>query len=304
MDKTGVLLLNFGAPESLAEVEDFVVHILQGQKPPDHLLKLTKEKYEHIGGGSPLNSVTSAQAERLAETLKKQGKNYPVYYGMLHSKPFISQVIGEMVQDGIKRIFAISLAPFDTKVSTGAYYARVEETVRDLSCDVTVLYKGEWSSHASFHNLWAEKVINALKDDDAPGEVNLIFTAHSLPLEPMGDAGRYERQFQETVKAVQSKLPHSKVYFAYQSKGKKPGSWLGPQVEEVIAKLSLEGEERALAVPIGFVSDHLETLYDLDVAAKKHAETMKMKFHRTSALNDDPAFINFLAELVGEMDLR
>lgn len=294
--KTGVLLLNFGAPGSLGEVEDFIAHICRGQKPGEQVLKIMQERYKSIGG-SPLNTTTSLQARKLSEELKKQGEDMPVYFGMLHSKPFISQVVAKMVQDGIREIFAISLAPFYSKVSTGAYYDQVRESVEKINPSILVSYSRELFAHPSFGKIWAEKISQSMRNDPDPKETNLIFTAHSLSLHDREDAINYQRQFQEAVKEVQSKLSYRKSYLAYQSKGNRPGNWLGPQVGEVIEKLAFKGEKKLLLIPIGFVTDHMETLYDLDLEVKHQVEMKKMQYRRVPALNNEPAFIKLLASV-------
>lgn len=300
--KTGVLLLNFGAPERLEEVESFVTHICHGHKPSEHVLKITKEKYSSMGGGSPLTANTRAQARGLEKELKRLGKDYLVYIGMLHSKPFIFDVVRQMVGDGIKRILAISLASFYSEVSTGAYYANVREAVLSCPSDVSVSYGVDWYIHPSFIDAWAKQISCSLKDFSDPDDVNLIFTAHSLPMDPPEDALGYRSQYQVAVGALIEKLPYRKIHLAYQSKGKRPGNWLSPQVEEVIEKLSEEREKSVLVVPIGFVADHLETLYDLDIEIKKQAELGKIDFRRISTFNDHLDFIKILAELVLAME--
>lgn len=170
--------------------------------------------------------------------------------------------------------------------------------VKNNASEISVIYGGEWNTQPFFIAAWAEKISQSLKDYSDSREVNLIFTAHSLPVEPIEDALNYQRQFQEAVQAVREKLPYYKSYLAYQSKSQRLGNWLHPQVEEVIEMLSLKGAKQVLAVPIGFAADHLETLYDLDIEVKKQAELRKIHFRRISALNDDPGFIRLLTEMV------
>ena len=300
--KTGVLLLNFGAPEKLAEVEDFITHIGRGKKPPEQVLKIAKEKYSFLGGGSPLNAITRRQAEKLSQELKKQGRWKPVYFGMLHCPPFIHETLEKMVQDGVERIMALSLAPFYSQVSTGAYYTEVREWVTEFSSGLDVRFGGDLSAHPLFIEAWVNKITQALAAFTCPQEVNLVFTTHSLPLEPAEDAFYYEKQFQEAVGKVEDRLSHRKIYLAYQSKGNRPGQWLGPQVGEVMEKLALAGEKSVLVVPIGFAADHLETLYDLDVEIKMQAQKLNMDWRRTTALNDDSLLIKLLAALINRAD--
>lgn len=297
--KTGVLLLNFGAPQRLDEVEDFVMHVCQGKKPPDYVLEIIKKRYAFMGGGSPLCATARAQAEGLEGILKKSGQgDCSVYTGMLHSKPFIETAVQQMMKEGINRIFALSMAPFYSQVSTGAYYKEVEKAVKAGFSHVDVVYGPEWHTLPSFIDAWKEKISLAMGDFSCPEQVNLIFTTHSLPLAPRQDAEHYQRQYQTAVEEIIKGLPYDKVYAAYQSKSRGTESWLGPQLEEVLEDLASRGESGVLVVPVGFLVDHLETLYDLDVEMKKKAEILKIDFRRTSTLNDDSHFIKVLAEVV------
>ena len=203
-----------------------------------------------------------------------------------------------MVQEGINKIIALSLAPFYSRVSSGAYYAQVEQMKEKIPSHVSITYGREWYHHPLFIQAWVEKISQALRDDGYGEEVNLIFTTHSLPLNPMEDALVYKRQFQESVKELGVRFRWNKVYPAYQSKGKRPGNWLAPPVEEVIKKLAAQGEKKVLIIPVGFVADHLETLYDLDIELKKLAEKEGIDFRRIPALNNDSGFIKLLGELV------
>lgn len=295
--KTGILLLGFGAPLNMAQVGPFITHIFRGKNPPGQVILEMKARYQAIGGSSPYLAATITQGKKLEESLRKLGQHAPVYLGMLHSEPFIADTVDQMVRDGIEQIIGITLAPFYSKVSTGAYQAETEKRVNAYP-QIKVDYLDHWHSQPFFIKAWARKITEVLQDFPPGAEVPLIFTAHSLPSDPPDDAACYEKQFQETVQLIINKLAHKKFHLAYQSKGKRPGHWLGPQVEEMLDELSAQGEKQALIAPVGFISDHMETLYDLDIELKKPAKLGKIDLRRTSALNDDHEFIQGLAELV------
>ncbi|ATW25700.1 ferrochelatase [Candidatus Formimonas warabiya] len=292
---TGILLLNFGSPHTPEEIEPFLSHILKGKKVPGEMLDKITERYSSIGGSSPLLSITTSQAAGLREELKGQGKDYPVYMGMLHGKPFIKDSVRQMAEEGIDHVVAVSLAPFFSKTSTGAYFQAVREAVEAEQQGIGVSFGKQWHTHPFFIEAVGEKVTAGLKHFSAPEEVTVIFSAHSLSEDDPEDAGCYQKQFQDSVAAVMARVKHGHVFSAFQSKGMKPGKWLGPQVGEIIEMLASQGEKQVLAVPIGFVSDHMETLYDLDIEAKNKAVSLGMGFQRCPALNDSPFLIKALA---------
>ncbi|MGI6679304.1 MAG: ferrochelatase [Dehalobacterium sp.] len=297
MVKTGIILLGFGAPRNMSEVEPFITHIFRGKKPPERVIAEMQERYLALGGTSPYFATTCAQGKLLEELIRKRGQNITVHIGMLHSEPFISDTMDQMIQKGIERIIAITLAPFYSKVSTGAYENEIAKKVKS-DPNIRVVYLNHWCHHPFFIESWAQKIARSLQGFSHPADVRLVFTAHSLPSDPPEDAACYDKQYQEAVRLIVDKLAHKKFTVTYQSKGKRPIPWLGPFVEEVIDKLSSKGEEQVLIVPIGFVSDHMETLYDLDIELKNLAKLVKIDLRRISALNDDQKFIQGLAELV------
>lgn len=301
-EKTGVLILNFGAPEKLEDVEAFMTHICHGEKPTEQVLNIVKKKYSSLGGGSPLIQTTKAQAKELELELKRQGKDYSVYVGMLHSPPLIFDVVRQMLEAGIKRILAVSMAPFYSEVSTGAYFSAVKEAIFNNAFEVSVSFGSSWCNHPAFSLAWAKKIAASLENFTDPEEVNLIFTTHSLPMEPLEDALVYQRQYQRVIDAIMENLTHEKVYIAFQSKGMRRGNWLSPSVEDVLEKLIKEGEKTVLLAPVGFVADHMETLYDLDIEIKKQAEKGSIDFHRITTFNAQSDFIKILAEMVLAME--
>ncbi|MDD2498756.1 MAG: ferrochelatase [Desulfitobacteriaceae bacterium] len=295
----GVLLINFGAPKNLEDVESFVSSILNGRKLPPPALEKIKERYRLIGGGSPLPGITRLQAELLEQELNREKDCFKVFAGMLHSPPYIPDVIRQMVEEKISRIVVLSLAPFYSRVSTGRYYAAVKEAGEQYSISKLLHYAGSWHTHPLFLAAQEQRIKSELAKIGQQEKGCLVFTAHSLPAGD--DAVLYQEQYRQAVQGVSLRFPGYKIRIAYQSRGMGKGTWLAPAVEDILTDLAGEGEKDVLVVPIGFVSDHVETLYDLDIILKEHAESFNLKFQRCPALNDSNLFIKALASVVHQL---
>lgn len=301
MNLTGVLLLNFGGPDTMEAVEPFVSNILGGKKVPPMVLEKIKERYKLIGGSSPLVRITEAQAIKLEEELNKTGEKFKVYIGMLHWHPFIYETLEKMAQDGVKKIVVLSLAPFYSRVSTGAYKKAIEEALDKYHFNFELLYVNPWHTEPLYIEAMEERIKEDLEKFRDKEEVQIIFSAHSLPVQHILDGDAYQEQFQEAVQEVVEKLGKVEWYLAYQSKGGGQGEWLGPEVEKVMDNLVLKDKKDVLLVPMGFVSDHVETLYDIDISMKNYAGTLGINFHRCTALNDTPKFIKALANITQKL---
>jgi len=300
----GVLLINFGGPASLDDVEPFISNILGGRKVPPGILDGALKRYAAIGGGSPLFDITRIQAEKLEAELNGKTDRYRVFFGMLHWHPFIFDTLKRMADQGVQKIFVLSLAPFFSRASTGAYFAAVRQGVKDIGLNIPMEFIHSWHVHP----LFVEAVVQNIKDElshyQEKNQVYLIFSAHSLPEGERGeDTGLYQKQYQETVNAVMQRLGDYRYRIAYQSQGGRGGTWLGPDISEVVKELKQDGERDILIVPAGFVSDHLETLYDLDIEIIKNY-TEKINVRRCKALNAAPGFIKALASQVREQSER
>jgi ferrochelatase len=317
----GVMLMAFGGPESLDSVEQFMEKLMKGRKPTPEILARAKEKYRLIGGGSPLPSITKRQANALEIALnelnKKQsdgvsdqsansasvGKTvFRVFVGMRYWHPFIEDTIDEMVVSGIKKAFAISMSPHSSTVSTKAYEDEISRVLSERNIDLDIKTLGGMYEHPLFVDAVAEKIQTAL-DRFTPEEkkdVQVIFSAHSLPMAYIEGGDPYVDEINITVSEVLKKLPPVSSRLAFQSKGSIPGEWLGPMVEEVYQDVLNEGYKNVLLVPIGFAADHVETLWDLDILHRGQALELGLKFERSGALNDSPTFIEALASMVRE----
>lgn len=299
----GVLLLAFGGPDSPEAIEPFMKNLMGGRVPPPPLVEKIKARYKLIGGQSPLPGITRQQADQLAAYLQNKGGKFQTAVGMRFWHPFIEEGFRQLLAAGADQIVAVSLAPFYSQVSTGTYY---EEFNRVLSASPgpkpeTVLADPLYNKPA-FLAAVTEKVragLAALPEDQAR-KTMVIFSAHSLPVTYIENGDPYVEQFQFTAAKVAQALQLPNWRLAYQSKGGGQGEWLGPMVEEVMDEAKNEGFSDILVVPAGFVSDHIETLYDIDIAQREHAESLGLGFRRTVSLNTSDLFIQALAEAVLE----
>ena len=299
-ERVTVLLAGFGGPESLDEVPSFVESVL-GRVPPDHVTPAAMSRYHTIGGGSPLPATTRRQAVLLEKELASRGHDATVHLGMLHARPTIPEAADLIVGDGVDDLVVISLAPYRCEVSTDAY----EEAVRSaLDGRGPRLHFGpDWNAAPRYLDALAEMLGEAL--DQAPAGTPVVFAAHSLPQRMIDQGDPYADQLAETAREVAQRLQVETWHLAYQSvsaAAREP--WLGPSVEEVMDELASAGERSVMVDPIGFISDHVETLYDNDVEHRAHADAVGLAFYRCRCLNEHPGLIAALADLVDEVVSR
>jgi ferrochelatase len=301
---TGVLLMAYGGPDSLDDVEPYLLDIRGGRPTSPDLVEEIKERYALIGGRSPLLDITRQQAEALEARLNRDGDaRYRAYVGMRHWQPRIKEAVARMVEDGIERAVAVVMAPHYSRMSTGAYFERLDEAVEELSADITITRVENWHDQPRFIDALAENASAALArygrdGTDAPPKV--IFTAHSLPTRILDWGDPYDLQLRETagLLAERLELPSDRWLFSYQSAGRSSEPWLGPQIEDVIVELAQAGEQRLLIVPVGFVCDHVEVLYDIDIEGRQLAEAHGARLERSDSLNASPTFVAALADVV------
>ncbi|MEE9613991.1 MAG: ferrochelatase [Thermodesulfobacteriota bacterium] len=296
----GVLLLAFGGAESLEDVEPFLKNILKGRPVTPEMVEKARERYRKIGGGSPLLEITRAQAAALESRLNEGGRdNYRVYVGMRFWHPYIKEAVREMWGDGIEEAVAIVMAPHSSRAATGGYLYDLDAALKTTAGVPEMSFPEDWHTHPAYIDAVAEKMEEAIEEfPEKPKKEGLlvIFSAHSLPLSMLkGDP--YLKKLEGTIEELIKQVPLP-YRLAYQSKSGGPVEWLGPEVEEVIAKAKGEGRKGVLVVPLSFVSDHVETLYDIDVVFKEAAEACGLSFFRSGSLNTSPRFIELLAGLV------
>jgi len=294
-----LLLLAFGGPRSLDEVEFLLTRLFKGRKPSPDQLERVKERYRLIGGCSPLPEITSDQAKALEKALNAGGDAFRSYVGMRYCHPLIEETLKQIARDGFKEVVALPMAPFQSRASTGAYIEEVNQANDRLGGSLSISFVKQWHCHPLFIEALREKIEEGLKEFE-PGvrkRVHLLFTAHSLP-KSVVENDPYVKEIEESVQAVLERIGHHSWHVAFQSKGGGPEEWIGPDVEKVLEDLASQEVKAVLLVPIGFVSDHIEILYDIDIVLQKKAKALGIVLKRTRSLNTSERFINALATIV------
>jgi ferrochelatase len=296
-----LLLLAFGGPRFLEEVGPFLTRIMKGRKPSSEQVEKVKERYRLIGGSSPLLKITRGQGTGLEKRLSEKGHSFKSYVGMRYGHPMIEETMKEILKDGIEEVIALPMAPFQSRESTGAYIEEVKRVQKDIGEVLKVSFVIGWHMHPLFLEAIREKIHKGLMGftPEERKSVHLLFTAHSLP-KSIIEKDPYVREIEESVKGVLAGFKHRPWKMAYQSKGGGPEEWVGPDVESVLTDLSKEGVEKVLIVPVGFVSDHIEILYDIDILYREKAKSLRMKLKRTPSLNFSEKFIEALSAIVEE----
>ncbi len=286
----------YGTPRGLDDVERYYTDIRHGRPPPAELLEELTARYQAIGGRSPLYEITEAQ--RLG--LEKRLDGVPTYLGQKHSPPFIADAVAAMAGDGVDRIVGLVLAPHYSKMSVGDYRRRVLLARDEIGVDAPVDVVESWHIEPGYVAFLAERVRDAaarLSPEVRERHV-VVFTAHSLPEAILRGGDPYPAQLQETADAVAAAAGVREHTIGWQSAGRTADPWLGPDVLEVLERLARAGALGVVVCPCGFVSDHLEVLYDVDVECVQAAEQLGMELVRTDSPNDDPAFLDVLATVV------
>jgi ferrochelatase len=297
----GVLVMAYGAPESLEEIPGYLADIRSGRTTPREVLEEITENYRAIGGRSPLLDVTRAQVDALGAEL---GEGFRCYLGMRHWAPWIEEVVGEMVDDGIERAVGLVLAPQFSALSIARYQQKVADGLELARGRMDVAHVGSYHDHPGVVAAFASRVEEGLARWPTPerGRVHVVFTAHSLPRRLLDSGDPYEAQCLETARLVAERagVPEERWSWAYQSAGRTPEPWAGPDLSEHLGELATRGVRDVVVCPVGFVSDHVEILFDIDVQARATAEALGLRLERPPALNDHPGFVAALAELVRE----
>ncbi|HUZ77645.1 MAG TPA: ferrochelatase [Chloroflexota bacterium] len=291
-----MLLMAYGTPRTLEEVEPFYVNIRGGRQPAPELIANLRRRYEAVGGHTPLLEITTGQAEDLAAAL---GGQYRVFTGMKHWHPFIEEAVRQMAEAGIARAVALALAPHYSALSIGGYFAAIDEAQAKLGSAIAFERVKSWHLQPAYLAAVAEHTRQASQGFEP--EV-LVFTAHSLPRRILEQHDPYVDQLQETCRALAERLGGPRWQFAFQSAGATGDAWLGPDILQTIEALANDGVQRVLAAPVGFIADHLEILYDLDVQARQHARERGIELRRIASLNRDPGLIAALADAVHQGD--
>ena len=291
--RRGVLVMAYGTPERLEDVERYYTHIRRGRVPPPELLADLVGRYEAVGGPTALNRITRAQAEGIARALARRGHEIPVSIGFKHVPPFVGDAVARMAAEGIEAAVGLVLAPHYSLRSI-AEYERYAEAAQPPSLALDVIRS--WHDDPGLIAFLAARLRQALARSS--GGAQVLFTAHSVPAPPSGLEDPYAEQLRETCELVAKAAPVEGWQFAFQSAGRTADAWLGPDVLETIDAIADRGHDEVVLQAVGFVADHLEILYDLDVEARRAAESRGLRYTRAAMPNDDPAFVDVLAGIV------
>lgn len=294
----GVLVMAYGGPNNLDEVEPYLLDVRGYRPTSQEIIHEVRERYREIGGRSPILEQTQAQADALKSALNLNGNEFKAYVGMRHWHPFIKDALANMQADGIEKAMGVVMAPHYSRMSIGAYIKKIEEA------DSPILFSciENWHLDKGYISALANRVRDALKrfPEEVRANVPVIFTAHSLPEKILEWNDPYPTQLRETVSAVMEKLGSQPYEFAYQSAAISTIPWLGPDAGEVIERFASEGNKHILLCPIGFVCEHVEILYDIDIVYQNLAKSLGVHLERIEMLNTAPEMIAGLAGLVRE----
>jgi ferrochelatase len=292
--KQAILLLAHGAPERVEDVECYLSYVRGGKPVSPATIAEVKQRYAEIGGASPLLKWTSMQAEGLQAELQRRGARAQVYFGMRNWHPFIRETMQQIKDDGIERIVAVCLAPQYSKMSVGLYFRRTQEAKQETGSAAEIVWTKSFHRHPALIEAFAEKLRPV-----ADGR-QVVFTAHSLPEKILDSADPYDAEAKATARAVADRVPIPDWDFAYQSQGMTDDKWLGPSVESCIDGYAQQGVNEIVLAPVGFVCDHVEILYDVDLVFRRYAEARGIRLVRPESLNDSPKLIEALADVAGE----
>ncbi|MEY2582899.1 MAG: protoporphyrin/coproporphyrin ferrochelatase [Ilumatobacteraceae bacterium] len=294
--RTAVMLMGYGTPRTPADILPYYTDIRRGNPPTTEQLDNLTARYEAIGGISPLAQRSEAQRSAVQAALDRvAGGRYHVVLGMKHATPFIEESVGELAIQGFRRIVGVVLAPHYSAFSVGQYLDRL--TAAAASHDIAVNGIRSWATEPAFIDFIAAAVRDKLAT--LPDETRVLFTSHSLPERILASGDPYPSELQATAQAVASTLGLDNWGVAWQSAGRTPEPWLGPDILHVVDELAADGRTKAVLVSaVGFVADHLEVLYDLDIEASQRATSRGLAFERTACVNDDPTVMLALADLI------
>jgi ferrochelatase len=305
MSKKAVLMMAYGTPENVARMRCYLSDIRGGRPTSDEFVAEFRHRYELVGGGkdkgSPLSLLTLDQAKKIGEELQRRGYDWPVYLGMRHWSPWIKDAVAQIYLHDVEEVVGIVMAPHFSKMSTAKYWEKVEEAQQRINSNIKFTFIKSWYDQPKFEQAVENHIRQALETKFDPAvrdKVKIVFTAHSLParLIKMGDP--YDEQLKANAQAIVARLGEVDWMFSYQSAAETGEPWLGPQIEDAVTDLAKEGYQHILIVPIGFVCDHVEILYDIDIELQKIATELDIHVERTESMNSDPVFIEAVVDAI------
>lgn len=298
----GVLVMAYGGPNSLEEIPGYLADIRNGRPTTPAVLDEITNNYRQIGGKSPLLEFTRAQIDAIATHFDREKVKF--YLGMRHWAPWIEDVVGEMIDDGITHAVSMVLAPHYSSMSVAKYQKKIAAGLEMYRGDITFEHVTSYHDAPGLIDALANRVDDGLSRWDAVerDEVHVVFSAHSLPVRIVREGDPYDTQLRETAALVADKagLRADQWSWSYQSAGRSPEPWLGPQLEDYLPTLAEQGIDKVVSIPVGFVCDHVEILFDIDIEAQKSIAGTGMRLERPPALNTDPIFIAQLAAIIRE----
>ena len=296
----GVLVMAYGGPNSLDEVEPYLQDVRGGRATPEGVVREVEQRYEKIGGRSPIFERTHAQSEALQSALDEQGAGFRTFVGMRHWHPFIGEVVPEIEDAEIHRIVGIVMAPHYSKMSVEAYFQALAQAIEAASASLEVVRIESWKNDPGYLDVLEARVVDGLQhfSSDTRSRVQLILTAHSLPERILEWNDPYPTELQVTFHQLTARFPTQPAHFAYQSAAMTPDPWLGPDAGELMEDLIENGESEFLVVPIGFVSEHVEILYDIDIEYRNRIEAAGGRLERIAMPGASPRMMSSLAHRV------
>ena len=311
MPKQAVLLLAHGTPETVEDIPEYLRNVVSGRPMPQHVVEEIQHRYSLIGR-SPLTDITREQGQLVEAEMAAAGDPVPVYIGMRNWRPYIPDVVKQMRTDGVEAAAVICLAPQNSRTSVGLYKRAVQAEAGSIRIDFT---EG-WADHPLLADAFAERLraAEAKLSAETGSPVPVLFTAHSVPertiqppapsetsgprLWPGEGADPYAEDAKRTAELVAARVPEIPAWwFAFQSQGASGGPWIGPTVEETVDTIAAEGVKTLLLHPIGFLCDHVEILYDVDIAFREHAAGVGVRLERPESLNASPLLARAIADL-------
>ena len=296
-----VLLMAMGGPDCLENVEAYLMDVRGGRATPPELVEEIRRRYRLTGGKSPVFGITQEVARALEQHLNRSGEQrYRCYVGLRHWHPFIKETYAQLLEDFPERIIGLCMAPQYSSLSMGAYMKKVEEARTELASETPISFVTSWHRHPLLIASIVDSIHHALQKFpvEVRSRVPILFTAHSLPERVVAMKDPYPEEVNGTVQAVCEQLGSQPTRFAYQSQGRSGEQWLGPSVEETLIGLAQEGHRQVLVAPIGFLCDHVETLYDIDIELKLLAQTKGLQLERISMLNASAALIDIVTSVI------
>jgi protoporphyrin/coproporphyrin ferrochelatase len=298
---TGVLILAYGTPETLDDVEPYYTHIRGGRKPAPEALENLRERYRLVGGRTALKDLTFAVADGVQQRLDEAEPGaYRVFVGMKHWHPFIAETVPRILEAGIRDVTAVVLAPHYSRYSLEGYRKYIKQALESAEQPFELRFVEAWHDVPAFRQLIADRIHAAIArfPENERDSVKVLFSAHSLPEKIVAMGDPYPEQLRESAAGIAEILGVSDWRFCYQSAGMTGEPWLGPDILDYLDELHADGVKNVVSAPFGFVADHLEVQWDIDTEAQDRARELAMRLERIAMPNADPEFVEVIAAIV------